>query len=155
MVQPGLETSSVGRGTGLWSDAVQQNQDWSEENCFVDSSRGRRLSPFLNQRRGAHRHPLGGQQRRIQESPMALSQRLDNANTYFRRKAAEVLDDESALTFLHGLYQDVVIDLDNCGVSADGVALAKLTAANFCEVGANVISITISGRRFLESVKKP
>ena len=31
--------------------------------------------------------------------------------------------------------------------------MAKLTAANFCEVGANVIYITESGQRFIASIQ--
>ena len=77
-----------------------------------------------------------------------------NINDHFHRKAAEVFTDDVALRFLAVLYQDSVIDLADCDAGQQGVPLAKLTAANFCEVGANVIYITESGQRFLESIQR-
>lgn len=84
---------------------------------------------------------------------VGLQQRIDNANAHFRRKAAEVFIDEVALRLLAVLYQDSVVDLADCDVGQRGVPLAKLAAANFCEVGANVIYITESGQRFVESIQ--
>lgn len=83
-----------------------------------------------------------------------LQQRLDNANAYFWRKAAEVFTDDDALRLLAVLYQDSVIDLADFNHGPHGIPLAKLAAANFCEIGANVIYITESGRRFIDSVKE-
>lgn len=81
-----------------------------------------------------------------------LRQRLSNANAHFRRKAADVLDDEEALQLLCDLYETVVINISEFDPCVNGIALSRLTAANFCEVGANVIFITDSGRRFVESI---
>ena len=87
------------------------------------------------------------------ELSRSLQQRLDNANAYFRRKAAEVFTDDAALRLLAALYQDGAIDLADFNSCEHGIPLAKLTAANFCEVGANVIHITESGQHFIESIK--
>ena len=81
-----------------------------------------------------------------------LRQRLEDANDYFKRKAADVLNDEHALGLLCDLYETVVIDISEFDSCLNGISLSKLTAANFCEVGAKVIFITASGRRFVESI---
>lgn len=82
----------------------------------------------------------------------SLQQRLDNANAYFRRMAAAVFADDVALRLLAVLCQDGVIDLADFDSCEHGIPLAKLTAANFCEVGASVIYITESGQRFIKSI---
>ena len=82
-----------------------------------------------------------------------IRQRLANANDYFKRKATEVVSDDSALRLLATLYEAVVVDISEFDSCKDGLSLAKLTAANFCEVGANVIYITESGQRFIDSIK--
>ena len=81
-----------------------------------------------------------------------LRRRLDNANAYFRRKASEVLDDPQATEFVRAMCRDAVVDIPDFDASNDAISLAKATAANFCEVGANVIFITDPGRRFVESI---
>ena len=83
-----------------------------------------------------------------------LHQRLDNANRHFRRKAAEVLNDEAAVLLLAQLYEQSTITLSGFDSCKHGVSLAKLTAANFCEVGANLIYITEAGQKFTESIAK-
>jgi hypothetical protein len=85
-------------------------------------------------------------------APDSLRQRLDNANRYFHRKAAEVFSDDVALRLLAAIYQVGVIDLADFDSCEYGVPLAKLTAANFCEIGARVIYVTESGQRFIESI---
>ena len=82
-----------------------------------------------------------------------LQQRLDQVNRQFRRKASEVLIDESALHLLADLYKDVVLNLEGLDLERDGLPLAKLTAAHFAEVGAKVICITEAGQRFMESIR--
>ena len=89
----------------------------------------------------------------IAKSAENLQQRLANANDYFRRKASEVFNDEDALRLLSSLYQDVVVDISDFDSCKDGLSLARLTAANFCEVGVNVIYITEAGQRFIDSLK--
>lgn len=88
------------------------------------------------------------------ESTESLRHRLDNANNHFRRKAADVLGDEDAVVLLAEIYQMASIrirDFDSC---QHGIALAKLTAANFCEIGANLIYITEAGQSFIESINQ-
>ncbi len=79
-----------------------------------------------------------------------LRQRLDNANNHFRRMAADVFGDEDAVRLLAELYQKASIRISEFDSSRQGIALAKLTAAHFCEVGANLIYITEAGQRFIE-----
>ena len=105
-------------------------------------------------RRSADDSPMKGVRRPNDDQAAGLQQRIDNANAYFRRKAAEVCTDEVALRLLAVLYQDRVIDLADCDAGQQGVPLAKLTAANFCEVGTKVIYITESGQRFVESIQR-
>ena len=83
-----------------------------------------------------------------------LRQRLANANDYFHRKASEVFSDEAALEFLAVLYRDVVVEIKNFDSCKSGISLAKLTAANFAEIGANVIYITEAGQKFIESIEE-
>ena len=85
-------------------------------------------------------------------SDETLRQRLNNANNLFRRKAAEVLGDEDAVMLLADLYQQSSINRGDLDVCPRGLALAKLTAAHFCEIGANVVYITEAGQSFIESV---
>ena len=81
-----------------------------------------------------------------------LQLRLDNVNAHFRRKATEVLADDVALRLLAALYEDRVSDLADFNACELGVPLAKLTAANFCEVGAIAIWITDAGHQFIASI---
>ena len=81
-----------------------------------------------------------------------LRHRLANANDLFRRKASEVFNDKDALNLLDTMYRDVVVDISSFDACKDGISLAKLTAANFCEVGAKVIYITEAGQRFVDSL---
>ena len=82
-----------------------------------------------------------------------LHQRLANANDYFRRKASEVFNDKVALGLLDTMYRGVVVDISQFDACENGIPLAKLTAANFCEVGAKVIYITEAGQRFIDSLR--
>ena len=81
-----------------------------------------------------------------------LRQRLESANAHFRWKAATVLGDEDAIRLLATLYQVFNIEILELDMHKNGIALAKLTAANFCEIGANVIYITDAGQDFIESI---
>ena len=81
-----------------------------------------------------------------------LRRRLDDANRHFRRKASAVLGDEDAVRLLAKVYQVVTLDLEEFDTCEEGIALAKLTAANFCEIGANVIYITEAGQSFIEEL---
>ena len=83
-----------------------------------------------------------------------LSDRLGNANTHFRRKASEVVNDNTALGLLSVLYNGIVVDLSHIDAGTEGVSLAKLAAANFCEIGAKIIYITDAGIQFMDSLPK-
>lgn len=83
-----------------------------------------------------------------------LRQRLDRVNAYFNRKAAEVCADEDALRLLAVLYQDGIIELAGFDAGKFGIPLARLTAANFCESGVNVICISEPGQQFIEAIQK-
>ena len=83
-----------------------------------------------------------------------LRRRLDNFNRHFRRKAAAVLNDDAALRLLAAMYSNVVVETDEFDFCKHGRALAKLTAANFCEIGANSIYITESGQRFIDNINQ-
>ena len=93
------------------------------------------------------RHRAGGV-----DSAEKLRNRLDNANNHFRRKAADVLGDEDAVLLLANLYEQSSINLTDFDTCQHGITLARLTAANFCEIGANVIYITEAGQNFIESL---
>ena len=81
-----------------------------------------------------------------------LRQRVENANAYFRWKAAEVFEDESAVRLLAKIYESITVDFSEFDSQKDGISLAKLTAAAFCEFSSTGIYITESGRRFVESI---
>ena len=88
------------------------------------------------------------------KSTTQLQQRLDNANRHFKRKAAEVFSDPDAIRLLAKLYKSVNLEIDEFDTYRQGIALAKLTAANFCEIGAKVIYITEAGQKFIEAINK-
>ena len=81
--------------------------------------------------------------------------RLEIVNAHFRRKAAEVMNGQPALMLLAGLYETVVVNLADFDVAKNGIALARLAAANFAEIGAEVIYITIThdGQRFIQAIE--
>lgn len=94
-----------------------------------------------------------GRRGKVADSNENLQQRLANANDHFRRKATEVLNDESALNLLTSMHQDVIVEIVDFDFCENGMALAKLTAANFAEIGAKAIYITESGQRFVKSIE--
>ena len=81
-----------------------------------------------------------------------IRQRLADANGYFRRKAGEVVNDEDAIMLLAAMYQDIVLDISTLDTGREGLSLAKLAAANFCEIGDKLIYITETGQRFVKSI---
>ena len=86
------------------------------------------------------------------DETQVLSSRLDNANRHFRRKASAVLVDKDAVLLLAQLYRKSNLKIDGFDVTNLGLPLAKLTAANFCEVGSKFIYITPAGQDFIESL---
>ena len=83
-----------------------------------------------------------------------LRTRLANVNDHFKHKAADVINDEDALELLCSLYESIVVNIAEFDACEYGIPLAKLTAADFCEVGAEVIQITESGRRFIDAINE-
>ena len=83
-----------------------------------------------------------------------LKLRLENANRYFRRMAAAVSNDDEAVELLRSLHADVVVENQAFDFRQNGHALARLTAANFCELGANDIYITEAGQQFIDNLTK-
>ncbi len=88
----------------------------------------------------------------IKNNEYTIEQRLNLINVYFRRKASEVLIDEPSLTLLAYLYKNILIERNNFNYKDDSLALAKLTAANFCSISANSVFITDAGFAFVKSV---
>ena len=81
-------------------------------------------------------------------------EQLENANSYFRRKADEVATDEQAISLLTELfYPETTINIEHMDTRHSGIALAKLTAAAFCEIDAKSIYITEAGQRFVKSLE--
>ena len=76
--------------------------------------------------------------------------RLSEVNQHFRRKAAAVFNDEAALGLLASMHSERIIETSDFDFCHDGRALAKLTAAHFCEVGANSVYITHRGQRYVD-----
>ena len=88
----------------------------------------------------------------VADTPQDLRHRLSRANAYFARKADEVFIDDASLSLLATFYNRIVIPAEDLDLGEHGTALARLTAANFCEVGANVVYITEAGQLFVNSV---
>ena len=83
-----------------------------------------------------------------------LEQRLANANAHFRRKAWEVVADDLAMSMLADLHADLVVDIAALNLTDQSLALAKLAAAGFVEIGASVVSITDAGHTSFQSVEE-
>ena len=155
MVQAALEkVRRTSHDSDAWVTVGHPTDEWSEANCVAVRPGFRQRSRIEEELHGAGFHFVSFQNLGPSEDSTNLRERLDNANAHFRRKAAQVLDDDDALKLLDDLYQNVVQDIQDTEIPAAGVGLAKLAAANFCEVGANVIYITHAGRRFVESINR-
>ena len=90
----------------------------------------------------------------VDSSTTELHRRLGNANRHFKRKASEVFSDGDAIRLLANLYESINIDIEEFDTCQQGISLAKLAAANFCEIGARAIYITESGQKFLEALNR-
>ena len=84
--------------------------------------------------------------------PNNLKLRLNNANRYFHRMAAAVFIDDEAIKLLRSMYTDVLVENEAFDFQQNGRALARLAAANFCELGPTDIYITQAGQRFIENL---
>ena len=87
------------------------------------------------------------------DAEASLRHRLEDVNSYFKRKAADVFTDESAVRLLANLYRSSSAQFSDLDTSEFGIPLAKLTAAGFCEIGGNAVQISDSGREFVESIQ--
>ena len=86
-----------------------------------------------------------------EDEETVLRLKMANATSYFRRKAGAVLVDQVALQMMADIYEARVVE--KAKFDQQGMALAKLTAANFCEIGANAIYITPAGRQFVDRIQ--
>lgn len=97
---------------------------------------------------------IGNRPKSVATNPAEnLRRRLDNVNNHFRRNAGAVFNDEAALMLLARMYRDFVVQIADFDSGKNGIPLAKLTAANFCEIGENVIYITEAGQKFIASIE--
>ena len=142
-----FEAHKQGSGTGL-KDVTERIAGFGSYSHSFTSLEGRRnIVDTTIQVHGLRFFPQGS------VSIKTLRQRLDNANDHFRRKASEVFNDEAAMRLLTAMYRDVVVEVSDFDSGLNGLAMARLTAANFCEIGANVIYITDAGQRFMNSIE--
>ena len=81
------------------------------------------------------------------------SPEVDRASSYFRRKASAVLNDSNALRLLTDVYQVGVMEKSALGFCEQCSSLAKLVAANFCEIGVGTIYITPHGNQFINNIR--
>lgn len=83
--------------------------------------------------------------------------RIEAVNKYFRIKAGQVFESAKALELLAELSNRRVIpkaEWKQFDISQNGVALAMLAAAGFCEVNDYSITITDQGKQFLDDILK-
>ena len=86
------------------------------------------------------------------EASNNLELRLNNANRYFRKMAAAVFNDDEAIKLLRSMYRAVLVENEAFDFQQNGHALARLAAANFCELGPTDIYITQAGQRFIDNL---
>lgn len=66
--------------------------------------------------------------------------------------AATVFNDDEAIELLRLMYRNVLVENEAFDFQKNGRALARLTAANFCELGPTDIYITQAGQRFIDNL---
>ena len=81
-----------------------------------------------------------------------LRSKLDRVTRYFKRKIAAVLNDEEAVQLLSELHESRLIEKKDIDPSKHCFPLSKLTAANLCEIGSDIVYITPSGKRLIDSI---
>ena len=86
------------------------------------------------------------------EASNNLELRLNNANRYFRKMAAAVFNDDEAIKLLRSMYRTILVENEAFDFQQNGHALARLAAANFCELGPTDIYITEEGQRFIDNL---
>ena len=90
----------------------------------------------------------------LQPDPVEeMSFELERVTSHFRRKVGAVLGDDPALRLLADLYEVGSMEKAELDLCRRCGPLAKLTAANLCEVGVNVIYITPAGRRLIKTIE--
>ena len=138
---PGVE--HVGDPVQMWVNVVNKHADSAHGEASAA------LEPLLK----GYPRLVRSRTRRVADGRNSvLRARLDKANQHFRRKATAVIRDKDAVILLAALYKQSnmrVQDFDTCTL---GIPLAKLAAANFCDIGSQSIYITMAGREFIESV---
>ena len=78
--------------------------------------------------------------------------RLDAANAHFRKRAAQVFGDDDSVRLLAWFYRVTTVNIADFDFGERGLAFARLTAANFCEIGAKSIYITEPGQLFIDAI---
>ena len=153
----------------VWSEDIHEYMDYSHisgSNWDIARPGHMRYGTEYGQESSSHREDAGRyfadsllswatltRRRNTTGQAESLRQRLANADDYFRRKASEVLDDDLALRLLAVLYEATIVHTTEVDTCQHGIALAKLTAANFCEIGVDVIYITKSGQQFIDAIE--
>ena len=150
LIKPTHEVGS----TNLWEMTEPGEISWPESTC-LEERHGSRLGSNIGL---LLTHDLlkgvGGRYLDPETDQSNLRKRLNNADRHFRRKAAAVFNDPTAVSLLKSLRSRVLIETEEFDFCGKGRALAKLTAANFCEIGANSVYITEPGQRFVDKISE-
>ena len=150
------ETPNSSSKPDEWREGVHETSIFPYTGNPTEVIEGLHCGALIRGRRVVYmpaRRSFGERRADAANSTENLRERLANANGHFRRKATEVFNDEAALKLLADMYRDVVVNLSEFDACKNGIPLAKLTAANFCEVGATVVYITEAGQRFIDSIE--
>lgn len=90
----------------------------------------------------------------LQQNPVEeINLKLERVTDHFRRRTGAVLSNDPALRLLADLYEVGAMEKSDLGLCQRCGPLAKLTAANLCEVGVNIIYITPAGRQLINSIE--
>ena len=154
MVQTLISPAPDSENISPWVQTERPAVVWSEANCLVEEHYAHTGSAAQEGWARAMRGRMGRRMVDPEAEQANLRRRLDNANRYFRRKAAAVFNDETAMHLLNEIHVKVVVETEEFDFCKYGRALAKLTAANFCEIGANSVYITEPGQRFVDNINK-
>lgn len=79
---------------------------------------------------------------------------LERINRHFAWRKAQVLADDTTLRLLAVLYEKGAIDKNEFDGAKWAFPLARLAAANMCEVGAAVVSISEFGQFTVQEIMK-
>ena len=107
----------------------------------------------LLDREHAAEPPLGTHLKLVDpEHEDQLQARVENESSHLRRMVAAVVNDQEALRLMARLHDRESIETKELEDSA--IPLAKITAANFAQVGAHLVHVTGPGRKFVQSIRE-